>query len=117
MIKKVMSMILTVVLIVGMLPANIIFAADNVTYHNNIEDAAAELRKGMVNREETVRVGYTSRNMQEEITEEFVQNLFDKAVSHTGNLKKGIIFTGSSIITVHPWIMKQVCQVYSLFFI
>ena len=60
-------------------------AADDIVYHSTMEKAAAEVRKQMVARKNTIVVGLKTSNADSGMHKE----IFDKAVSHTGVYNEG----------------------------
>ena len=85
--KRAISWILLCVLVIGMQPARHVSAAE-VVYRNNLEEAAADLRKGMVQRQTSIPVGLTM-GVAVNLNQQMVEDLFQMALIHTGNPKEG----------------------------
>lgn len=90
--KKLLTWLMLLILIAGMIPVIPVDAAEtkagSVPLRSTVEEVAADLRAGMVNREESIAVGYKTSDFSG-INQAFVESIFDKATEHTGNPKEG----------------------------
>lgn len=69
-------------------PSEAVALADDVEYTSDIDEAAAIMRAGLVERTETIRLGYSYVGTSDE-SQNKIETIAEKSFEHTGNPKEG----------------------------
>lgn len=85
---RVLSLILMILALLFSSLVTMPVYADDVTYHETKEEAAAELREAMKRREETVTIGLMGEADQK-VLKKTIGELIDLALAHTGEADEG----------------------------
>lgn len=71
-------------------PSETVTLADDIEYASDIDEAAANMRAGLVAREQTIRFGYSYEGtVDEEAGADKIHAIAEKAFEHTGNPQEG----------------------------
>lgn len=82
-LKAMLISVCSIAVFIGM---GLTVQAEEVVYHDSVEEAGAALREGMVAREETIEVGFTTKK---ELDNSIMNEFLDEALKHTGVSTEG----------------------------